>query len=81
MAHDPEVSGRFGIVDLIFANHPLDEKRALDWLVKLYPRQATWSEAMDQIKDFLGSKNATSSHIADQIDRAEPLLRPWLYGP
>jgi hypothetical protein len=81
MAYDPELPGCFGDHDLIFASHPLDRHRAFEWLIRLRSRDATWSEAKTQIEGFLRSKEIEPFHILDQIERAELLLKVWLYGP
>jgi hypothetical protein len=66
---------------MIFADRPLDRHSAFEWLIRLRSRDATWSEAKTQIEEFLRPRGVGPFHILDQIERAEILLKPWLYGP
>jgi hypothetical protein len=81
MAYDPDLPGCFSERDLALAAHSLDKQRAFAWLVMLHQRQTTWSEVKTQIEDFLRERGAPPFLILDQIDRAEVLFKPWLYGP
>jgi hypothetical protein len=80
MPYDPGLPGCFGDRDLIFANHPLDEERAFQWLIKLRQRQTVWSDVVAQFEEFLTEKEATRPHILEQIERARQRLMLWLYG-
>lgn len=78
MTWDKELPGCFGIADLIFALDPSDEDRAFQWLTSLRDRTIGWGKARQQIIDFLTSKKARAEHIAEQVERAELRMQPWL---
>ena len=80
MAYDKELPGCFGERDLLFANHPLDADRAFDWLTSLRKRDATWTEASNQFRDYLTERRATTDHITKQLRVAARRIKPWLYG-
>lgn len=79
MTYDPKLPGCFGERDLLFANHPLDEQRAFDWLNELRKQQTGWTEVRRQIQEFLTERGAGKDHIRKQIERASKLLKPWLF--
>ena len=78
MPWDKQVPSCFGIHDLIFAGHPADEDRAFAWLVDLRQRGIGWREARQQLEEYLKSERASPHHIADQLRRIEPTMKPWL---
>ena len=78
MTWDKQVPGCFGEHDLIFANHPLDERRAFEWLTDLRRREIGWAAVREQLVAFLTSKDASPEHINHQIARADARLKPWL---
>jgi hypothetical protein len=81
MAYDEELPGCFGSADLILAGHPDDEQRAFAWLIKLRKCGAVWPEVKAQIEEYLLQMGADRDHIEEQLDRADELFRPWLWGP
>jgi hypothetical protein len=80
MIYDREISGCFGDNDLLFANHPADQKRAFAWLTHLRERQARWAEVRDQVEAYLREQGASPFHILDQIDEVKRRFGPWLWG-
>jgi len=78
MAWDRLVPGTFGDSDLIFAGHPADEDRAFEWLIDLRKREIGWRDARRQLEEYLTSRKASPQHIADQLKRIEPAMKPWL---
>lgn len=78
MAFDKRVAGCFGVADLIFAGHPLDEGRAFEWLTSLRERNIGFADATEQVREFLKSKGANDDHISKQIERMTPYMKPWL---
>lgn len=77
MAWDDALPACFGVADLIFAMHDADEERALQWLISLRKRGASFAEVEAQIREFLSEK-ATPKHIDEQVARARVHIKPWL---
>ena len=75
---DKQVPGCFGENDLIFAGHPLDEKRAFEWLIDLRKRGIGWKAARSQLMTFLKPKDAAPDHIKQQLVSVGKHLKPWL---
>ena len=75
---DQALRGCFGENDLILAGHPADEARAFEWLTDLRRREIGWKDARAQIVAYLTSRGASPEHIANQTEKAQHLLKPWL---
>lgn len=75
---DTQVSGCFRESDLIFAGHPIDERRAFEWLADLRRREIGWKAARAQMEAFLKSRGAASVHITQQLRDARTRMKPWL---
>lgn len=79
-ALDPnKIRGCFGSNDLLFANHPCDEERAFDLLVKLRNEEITWEDTEKAFRDFLNSQTTDINHINSQMKKVEDRYRVWLY--
>jgi hypothetical protein len=78
MAWDPEVPGCFGGVDLLFAIHPLDEKRAFAWLTSLRRRKATLAKAEKQVRSYLANQSCGEDHIREQVMSMHRHFGAWL---
>ena len=79
MAYDKRLPTCFGERDLIFAGHPADMQRAFDLLVAFRGERTLWSGASDQMREFLTEQGAGKTHIAEQLQKAARLLKPWMY--
>lgn len=72
------VAGCFGSTDLIFAGHPSDEERAFKLLSECRHDNVGWSALEAELRKYLVSNKAGSSHINNQIEKAEKVMKPWL---
>ena len=68
-----KLPGCFGIVDLKFALHPLDEGRAKQMMKLAFKSGASIEDVLAAISAFLESKGATDQHIAEQLEYAKKL--------
>jgi hypothetical protein len=71
MAWNERIAGCFGIKDLIFAGHPLDEKRAKEMVKNAKEEGASRREVLDAIEKYLKGEGASKEHIAAQLKRAD----------
>ena len=78
MAYERALPGCFGDVDLIFAGHPLDKRRAFEWLASLRMRQIGLAGAKEQVREYLTDKGAGGALIDEQLTAVERHLKPWL---
>jgi hypothetical protein len=65
-----KLPGCFGIMDLVFASHPLDRERATVMVNEAYHCGASFEEIATAIHDYLAEKGADKQHIERQIERA-----------
>jgi hypothetical protein len=72
------VGGGFCFETAPFAVHPLDEVRALAYLVALKTERHDWSFAEKQIRAYLQDKGMISKQINIEVANAKSLLEPWL---
>ncbi len=63
----------FGIVDLTFASHPLDEARAKTMMKEAFDSGASIEEVLAAISGYLASKGARKKHIEEQLSYARKL--------
>lgn len=68
-----QVPGCFGCSDLKFAGHPADEKRAREMLKAAIDQKATLADIVAEATKFLGSKNASKTHIQREIKKIRTL--------
>jgi hypothetical protein len=73
---DEELPGCFG--GLFFSKNLQEEDRAFNWLIDLRKRAVGWKEVRAQLEAFLESHHVESTHIRQQIERAQVMLKPWL---
>lgn len=78
MAYDTELPGCFGDQDLKFAVHPMDERRAFDWLVSLRKRQIGLAAAKAQVVEYLSERGAGQVIVDEQLASIDRHLGPWL---
>jgi hypothetical protein len=64
----------FGIADLRFARHPLDEARAKSIIKQAKQSGSNCEEIMEAIKAFLESEGASNAHIKDELKYARRLV-------
>ena len=74
MAWDAEVPGCFGVLDKLFAVHPLDERQAFLWLTSLRKSELTLDDAEKQVRAYLASEGCGEEHI----DQLRIRFGPWL---
>jgi len=64
--------------DLYFGTHPRNLYSASQWLSTLLDENHDWPRAAAEIATFLRDKHASADHVAEQVEKAKPLLAPWL---
>lgn len=57
----------FGVVDLKFALHPLDERRAKEMIREARESGASTEEILSAIQDYLSSMQARQDHIDEEM--------------
>ncbi|MDW9381940.1 hypothetical protein [Chryseobacterium sp. JV558] len=63
----------YGVVDLIFAGHEYDRKRALE-AIKIANREGVgFNDFLDMHRDYLENKNCSYEHIENQILRVQQI--------
>lgn len=72
------VGAAFGAASLIFAEHELDRQSAVAYLDAAVKAQIAWTDAEQDIRDYLQVKGCPQSFVDRQVARARPLLEPWL---
>jgi hypothetical protein len=73
------IGGAFAGGAAPFAVHPNDRTRAAQYLEEALKAQVTWAEAEQDIRSYLGGQGVTDpGFIQGEVDRARPLLEPWL---
>lgn len=65
----------FGEIDLEFALHPSEEKKAMEMLVAANNEGASPDEICKEIKKFLTKKKATNKHIASQLKKVRKFIK------
>lgn len=78
MAYDKELRGCFSSAALEFAAHPLDEDRAFTWMCNLRHRKVGLTAALQQVREFLESENASEEHIKRQLEKVTEHFKSWL---
>lgn len=66
--------GCFGIADLKFARHPLDEERAKTMIGAARREGASTADILLSIREFLASKHATEEHTENELLHAERFM-------
>ena len=69
-----QIPACFGCVDQIFAEHPLDEERAIKMLKDAFLSGASESDVLTALCDYMKSKNCPASHIDEQINKYKKLI-------
>lgn len=64
----------FGIADLKFARHPLDEARAKSMIKEARKSGSSSEEIIETIRAFLVTQGASSAHIEDELQYAWKLM-------
>ena len=67
--------GCFGIADLKFARHPLDEERAKTMIREARRMGASSEDIMTAIREFLASEHASEEHIEKEILHSKKVIR------
>jgi hypothetical protein len=70
-----QIPACFGCVDQIFAEHPLDEERAIKMLKDAFLSGASESDVLTALRDFMKSMNCAESHIDEQNNKAKKFIR------
>ncbi len=78
MEWEAQIPGCFGIVDQVFAGHPLDEQRAFDLLTRLRRERPAWDDVVGAFERHLRGKDCGPEHITEQMDRVRRHYAPWL---
>jgi hypothetical protein len=80
MVNKSDMPGMFGITDRLLARHPLDEKRAFEWLAGERVKGTTWKDAKKairvQMEDDFGITD--KDMIKKELVVAKKLFKPWL---
>jgi hypothetical protein len=61
------VPGCFGMADLRFARHPLDEQRAKNMVKEAKRSGSSQEEIIAEIREYLASEGASSEHIDNEV--------------
>jgi hypothetical protein len=72
------IGGAFAHLTAPFAVHPNDRKRAVAYLEAAVAANVDWPDAENDIRDYLKLNGCNDATIRKEIDRARPLLEPWL---
>jgi hypothetical protein len=72
------IGGAFGTATAPFAAHDLDRERAASYLLAALQAKLTWEDVEADIHVYLTTHGATPDRIEEEVDRARPLLQPWL---
>ena len=67
----------FGVADLRFARHPLDEARAKNMIRAARESGSTITDISKAIEAYLASKDASSSHIDNELAYASKLIQKY----
>ena len=67
--------GCFGIADLKFARHPLDEEKAKTMIREALRMGASSEDIMTAIRWFLASEHASEEHIEKEILHSRKVIR------
>lgn len=70
-----QIPACFGCADQIFAEHPLDEERAIKMLNAAFLSGASESDVFTALCDYMKAKNCPPSHIDEQINKAKEVIR------
>ena len=73
-----KLPGCFGEVDQKFAVHPLDRKRAYEWLGTLRDEYVPWVDVRVAVRDHLKERGCSPEHIREQMKVVHRLISPWL---
>lgn len=65
------IKGCFGIEDLIFCTSTFEEERASQLLFKLRTNDVSFTEFINQCKEFLESKKANKEKIIAEMKKVE----------
>jgi hypothetical protein len=68
------IPGCFGIADLKFARHPLDEQRAKNMVNSARDSGSSTEEILGAIREYLTSEEASSEHINHEIEYVRKFL-------
>ncbi len=72
------IAGAFGFATAPFAVKYDNRERAAAYLTNALRAGVRWPEAENDVRQYLASKRVDSESIQREIDRARPLLKPWL---
>ncbi|MCP3477614.1 hypothetical protein NLM33_46525 [Bradyrhizobium sp. CCGUVB1N3] len=78
MACEDLVAGCFAGDLAPFGVHPLDEERALEYMICCRKNQMSWAQAAEQITNYLQGKGCTPERIVSDLEMARQKLQPWL---
>ena len=67
------IPGSFGMVDLHFASHPLDAKRAKTMMKSALEAGASIDEIMDALVAYMKEKGCGEAHIQTQLGHVRKL--------
>ncbi len=72
------IVGCFGVADLRFALHSLDEDRAFKLLAYCRDHGIRYDIVTFEIREFLTSNSVSAEHLSAQMDEVEKMFKPWL---
>lgn len=72
------VAGGFAGMTAPFGVHPKDRERAAAYRDEAVRQGVTWAEAEQDIRTYLTEQGCTAEMIQSEVNRARPLLQPWL---
>ena len=73
MSFKDKIPGCFGVMDKVFAGHPLDRGRAREMLIQALRETESWGDIENAIRDYLTNEDCPTAHIDNQIQRVQDL--------
>ena len=73
MSWKDQIPGAFGSVDMKFARHSDDSKRAATLLLNAIEEEVGFSEYLAGLEDWLRNQNCPEQHISDELAHAKQI--------
>lgn len=74
-----KIANAFGCEDKKFASHPIDLEKAAELLFTAIEENASYTEYVSAIKEWLESHGCSSLHIDKEIEKVESISSYFKY--
>ena len=74
------INGAFGDYDFVFANHPKDEERALEYLKYCIKANKSIQAVMEEAETYLKSNNVSPDHLDTELKNVFEKYAGWLHN-